>query len=351
MDNYFQNRDIENTKKLSALRKQLPPYCGMYFVAISSVTTALTRLGYARDLLIFFNYLSSTGQFGTCTPPEFDIDRLNAVTQSDIEAYLDYLSNYEVDGKIYVNKLSAMSRKLSAVRSLFKYLYNKDLLHENVSAKVLTPKLHEKEIIRLESDEMQRFMDVVERGDNLGEGHQSAYHKNVALRDMAITTLLLGTGIRISECVGLNVDDVDFDNRKFVVTRKGGSRSILYMPQEVIDALQAYLSVRLAIPTDTDALFLSLQNKRINVRTVQIMVRKYAAAAVPTKHITPHKLRSTFGTNLYRETKDIYVVATVLGHSDVNTTKKHYAAISEDIKKQAAEVVRLRPSDGDDTHE
>jgi len=345
MDNYFLERDKENLLRLKQLRKQLPPYCGGYFVAISSRTSALTRVGYARDLLIFYHFLCTQLDFGVSNPVDFDLDKLNMVTQSDIEEYLDYLSSYEIDGKQYTNELRAKARKLSAVRSFFKYLYNKDMLNENVSAKVLTPKLHEKEIIRLETDEMVKFLDVVESGNNLGEGHATAYHKNVALRDTAIITLLLGTGIRISECVGLNIDDIDFENKKFVVTRKGGNRTVLYMPDEVIIALENYLPERLKTPSDTDALFLSLQNKRINVRTVQYLVKKYAFAAVPTKHITPHKLRSTFGTNLYRETKDIYVVATVLGHSDVNTTKKHYAAISEDIKKQAAEVVHLRRDD------
>ncbi len=341
MDNYFDERDNQNTFRLRELRRELPPYCGGYFVAISSRTSTLTRLAYARDLLIFFRYLCSTGTFGTITPRDFGLDKLNAVTQTDIEEYLDYLFLYSVGDKQYRNDLRARARKLSAIRSLFKYLYNKDMLSQNVSEKVLTPKLHEKEIIRLEADEMQKFLDVVENGQSLGEGHAAAYHKNVALRDTAIITLLLGTGIRISECVGLNIDDVDFDNKKFVVTRKGGNRTILYMPDEVVIALQNYLAERLNVGADTDALFLSLQNRRINVRTVQVLVRKYAQVAVPTKHITPHKLRSTFGTNLYRETKDIYVVATVLGHSDVNTTKKHYAAMSEDIKRQAASVVKL----------
>lgn len=346
MDNFFIERDNENIAKLRELRKALPPYCGGYFVAISTRTSSLTRLGYARDLMTFFLFLCTYDRFGVDVPRNFDIDKLNLVTRSEIEEYLEYLTLYSVDGKVFRNGLQAKARKLSAVRSLFKYLYNKDLLAENVSEKVLSPKLHEKEIIRLENDEMQRFMDAVEHGSH-GEGHAPAYHKHVALRDTAIITLLLGTGIRISECVGLNIDDLDFENRKFLVTRKGGNRTVLYMPDEVVEALQNYLSVRLNIPADTDAVFLSLQNRRINVRTVQILVRKYAFASVPTKRITPHKLRSTFGTNLYRETKDIYVVATVLGHSDVNTTKKHYAAISEDIKKQAAEVVHLRPKDED----
>ena len=111
------------------------------------------------------------------------------------------------------------------------------------------------------------------------------------------------------------------------------------------DALKAYLEERAndpTIPKDEHALFLSLQKKRIGVRAVEKLVKKYASIAAPLKHITPHKLRSTFGTNLYRETGDIYVVAAVLGHKDVNTTRKHYAAIQEDIRRTAADKVKLR---------
>ena len=98
---------------------------------------------------------------------------------------------------------------------------------------------------------------------------------------------------------------------------------------------------------DTDAVFLSLQVTRLSVRAIQNIVKKYAQTAAPLKKISPHKLRSTFGTNLYRATGDIYLVADVLGHRDVNTTKKHYAAIEEDHRKLAAQVVKLRPDKND----
>jgi len=97
-----------------------------------------------------------------------------------------------------------------------------------------------------------------------------------------------------------------------------------------------------ALSGSEDALFLSLQKKRIGVRAVENMVKKYASAVTPLKHITPHKLRSTYGTNLYRETGDIYLVADVLGHEDVNTTKKHYAALEEERRRSARNRVHLR---------
>ena len=330
---------------LRELRSTLPSFCNDFFVGISTRTSVLTRLGYARDLNIFFDYLVEQGVIDSPTAKDITLRQLDGVTSGDIEAYLEYLSLYTYKGREYTNDNKAKLRKLSAVRALFKYLYNKDKLDENVASRVLSPKIAEHEIIRLENKEMADFLANVESGAALSTGNQQAYHRHTALRDTAIVSLLLGTGIRVSECVGLNIDDVDWDNNKFTVTRKGGNRTVLYLPDDVTEVLQNYLAERLAIAAPTDALFLSLQQKRINVRTVQVLVKKYASGAVPTKHITPHKLRSTFGTNLYRETKDIYIVAEVLGHQDVNTTKKHYAAISEDIKQNAAKTVHLKPKE------
>ena len=158
-------------------------------------------------------------------------------------------------------------------------------------------------------------------------------------------TLLLGTGMRVSECVGINIKDLDFQNNAVKVTRKGGNEVFLYFGEEVRETLADYLEERqnaLTKDENEDALFLSSQGKRIGVRTVQNMVKKYAQLVTPLKKITPHKLRSTYGTNLYRETGDIYLVADVLGHSDVNTTKKHYAALEDERRRSARNKVQLR---------
>ena len=165
-------------------------------------------------------------------------------------------------------------------------------------------------------------------------------------RDLAILTLLLGTGIRVSECVGLDIQDVDFKNNGIKVTRKGGNEMVVYFGEEVENALKSYLYTTrkntIPLPGHENALFLSTQRRRMGVQAVENMVRKYAREVTPNKKITPHKLRSTYGTALYKETGDIYLVADVLGHKDVNTTKKHYAAIDENRRRQAAGAVKLR---------
>ena len=170
------------------------------------------------------------------------------------------------------------------------------------------------------------------------------YNEKFKIRDNAIISLFLTTGIRVSECVGLNVEDLDFNLNSFRVTRKGGNQVILYFGEETAEILKNYLRYRetLNIPREERALFISSQNKRMMVRTMEYLVKKYARVATPLKNITPHKLRSTYGTNLYNETKDIYIVAEVLGHRDVNTTKKHYAAIKDDVRKSVAGKVKLQ---------
>ena len=127
--------------------------------------------------------------------------------------------------------------------------------------------------------------------------------------------------------------------------RKGGYEAVVYFGEEVEDALLDYWDERTHKTAATGheyALFLSMQNKRISVRAVEKLVKKYASKVTSLKKITPHKLRSTYGTNLYRETGDIYLVADVLGHKDVNTTRKHYAAQQEENRRRAAKAVKLR---------
>ena len=343
---YFKQRDEENIFKIRELLLELPSFCGQFFIGIQNQTTPLTRLGYARDLKIFFDFLvTNTQEFYGILVKDFSFEQLNQITSTHIEMFLDYLTVYKIDGKTYRNGLKGKGRKLSSVRALLKYFFKKEKIDSNVGSKVDTPKYHESEIIRLEIDEMVKMLNVSENGSSNLTKMQQSFQKHTSVRDFAMISLFLGTGIRISECVGLNVEDVDFDNNAFTVTRKGGSRVILYFNDEVKDALIKWMEYRSNIkelPKEERALFVSLQNKRIGVRAVEKLVKKYAGCVTPLKHITPHKLHSTYGTNLYRETNDIYVVAAVLGHKDVNTTRKHYAAISEDIRREAATKVKLR---------
>ena len=344
--NFYQERNQKNLKKIEELLEELPPFLDEYFIGIENQTSTLTRLNYAYDLRIFFHYLV-TKRFKDKNVRSLTLSDLENVSGTDIERFLSYLSNYNFNGMQESCNERAKARKLSSVRALFRYFFKKDKIKVDNAAKVSMPKLHEKEIIRLEVNEIVELLNCAENGKGMSE-RQKSYHENTKIRDTAILTLFLGTGIRISELVGLNNEDIDFMTNSFVVTRKGGNKAILYFSDEVADALARYLAFKETdknTPLNEHALFLSLQMKRISVRAVEQLVKKYSRIVTPLKKISPHKLRSTYGTELYRETGDIYVVADVLGHKDVNTTKKHYAAISEDARRSVAGKVRLRDKD------
>lgn len=334
-----------DTLKLRKILADLPDLCGEFIRGIEPTTSILTRIAYAYDLKVFFDFLSADiEEFKGKSPTSFDLEDLNRVTPTHIEIFLEYLSYYVNDQDELKNTNPGKARKLSSLRSLFSYFYKKQKLDRNVTSLVDLPKIHEKPIIRLEIDEVAKLLDAVESGEGLTKT-QKRYHKYTKSRDLAILTLFLGTGIRISECVGLNMDDFDFNVNGFKITRKGGNQVILYFSDEVKDILVDYIEERKnmqPLPGHEQALFLSLQRRRISKRAVQNLVKKYSSQVTQLKNISPHKLRSTYGTNLYRETGDIYLVADVLGHKDVNTTKKHYAAISDDKRRQAARMLKLR---------
>jgi integrase/recombinase XerC len=335
----------ENMIKLRGILKDLPDFCREFFRGIEPTTSVLTRINYAYDLRLFFHFLCSEIElFQDKTPKSFTLDDLSLIDSTHLEIFLEYVTYYRKGQQEYENQAQGKARKLSTLRSFFKYFFKKGELQSNVAALVDIPKIHEKPIIRLEPDEVAKLLDHVESGKGLTPT-QRRYHQYTRLRDTALLTLFLGTGIRISECIGLNISDFDFHINGFRITRKGGNQVILYFSDEVLDVLQDYLAERKKItplPGHEDAFFLSLQRKRISARAVQNLVKKYSSLVNSIKSISPHKLRSTYGTTLYRETGDIYLVADVLGHKDVNTTRKHYAAISDEKRRMAARVVKLR---------
>ena len=340
---YHEEIDKENVLKLRQLMDELPAYCKDFFRGIEPRTSSRTRIAYAYDLGVFFRFLKEENPSFQNRP--ITLEDLDQLTVSDFEEYMEYLK-YRFNDKAQevMNRERGIKRKISSLKSFYNYFYRSERLQNNPVSKVQLPKLHDKDIIRLDADEVALLLDEVESGGQL-TAKQQGYHQKTKIRDLAILTLLLGTGIRVSECVGLNIQDVDFKNAGIRIYRKGGKEVTVYFGQEVEEALENYLNERESIipaPGHEDALFLSLQNKRMSVRSVENLVKKYARTVAPLKPITPHKLRSTYGTALYQETGDIYLVADVLGHSDVNTTKKHYAALEDQRRRSARNKVRLR---------
>ena len=345
---YHEQTYIDNTLRLREILKTLPAFAKDYFRAVEPTTSAKTRISYAYDIRVFFHFLME------CNPvykyydiSDFTTADLERIEPVDIEEYQEYLKVYKnEDEKQITNTEKGLSRKMSALRSFYGYFFKRQIITKNPTLLVDMPKLHEKAIIRMDTDEVASLLDFVEHGGDMLTGQKKVYYEKTKNRDLAIITLLLGTGIRVSECVGLDIQDVDFKNNGIKVTRKGGNEMVVYFGEEVETALKQYLyttrKATVPLAGHENALFLSTQRKRMGVQAVENMVKKYARQVTPNKKITPHKLRSTYGTALYKETGDIYLVADVLGHKDVNTTKKHYAAIDENRRRLAAGAVKLR---------
>jgi len=352
---YQEKLNTERTERVRAMLRELPASCSDFINSIAMTTSVLTRMAYTIDLQTFCGFATKEiPYFAEKSPENWTDEDLSYFTARDLHAYADYLTLYYKDEnigetveqqKVLRNHECGVMRKLSSLRSYFDFLFKAERISGNVAALVSLPKLHEKPILHLIGPEVERLLSVANEGTELTKSQQQ-FHQHTRKRDYAILMLFLGTGIRVSECVGIDLTDLDFANNAVLVTRKGGNQVILYYPQEVADALKEYLvdrrQVKPADDADANALFLSLQKKRISQRAVQKMVKKYCAIAVPLKKkMSPHKLRSTYATRLYHETEDIYLVADALGHADVNTTRRHYAAMSDERRREAARNVHL----------
>lgn len=314
---YHEQKDVENILRLREVLTTLPPFCRDYFRAIDTTTTTKTRISYAYDIRIFFQFLlDENPAFKDYKMTDFTVDVLDQIKALDLEEYQEYLKVYQAGDKTETNGERGLKRKISALRSFYAYFYKREMIETNPTVLIDVPKIHDKSIIRLDTDEVALLLDYIEHcGDQL-TGQKRVYYEKTKERDLAIVTLLLGTGIRVSECVGLDIEDVDFKNNGIKVTRKGGNEMVVYFGPEVEKALKRYIEVReniIPLEGHEHALFYSAQRRRIGVQAVENLVKKYASQITTTKKITPHKLRSTYGTTLYQETGDIYLVADVLG--------------------------------------
>lgn len=342
---YTQQQNIKYSNHLNELLNELPDFCRQYFDSLEYSKQPRTKIAYAMDIKGFFEYLCfNSDLFNYESIKQFNVKDLENISGQDINNYMRFVKAYSKDGAVVTNSEKAAKRKLCSLRGMYKFFYRYEMISKNPTLLIDMPSTHEQAITRLDVNEVSEFLDNVESGNKL-TSTQLRHHNKLKTRDLALLTLMLGTGIRVSECVGLDVYDIDFDNDRIKVVRKGGAESFVYFGDEVREALLSYLEERKTLnpePGHENALFISSKNKRLCVRSVELLVKKYAHTVTTVKHITPHKLRSTYGTSLYQETKDIYLVADVLGHKDVNTTRKHYAELVDENRRKARNIVHLR---------
>lgn len=336
---YKQETEIKYNKKTEDLLEYLPPFMSDYYDYITLHVSASTLYGYVRDLKDYLLYLSDALGKPVKNITEKDIEGLSSL---QITKYLTYLRYYEKDGRVYQNTNLSIRRKLSSIKSLHSVLFIQDKIAADQTVKIKSPKVEEHEIIRMDEQETKKMMDAVQFGETLSK-KQMDYHNIYGYRDFTLMSVLLYTGIRVSECVGLDMRDIDLENHRMRVIRKGGSDGIIYYSDELTEILSDYITLfrkkqEAKSEKDEDAMFLSSQKKRMTVRNVQYMVKKYAANAEMIKHITPHKFRSTYGSALYDKTKDLLLTSAALGHKNIQTAKDHYVKPTDTLKDKRNEI-------------
>ena len=347
---YYKDKKRSQMLKLRELIRELPDFAADYIHSKEVTTQTSTLISYSYDLLTFFRFMiSQNPSLKNYMPQNLPLSILEQITSEDIVEYQRYLE-LNVEGEMHENGKRSIARKMSPLRGMFQYHFEREYIQKNPMTLVKLPKLKkDKNIIRMNNYEVQAILDAVEHGTATMSERQRKYCQKTQKRDLAILTLMLGTGIRVSECRGLDLTDIDFKVNTLTIVRKGGGQDVLYFGDDVHRVLQDYVESEreLITPVERDqaALFYSLQGKRMSVDAIENLVKKYAKMVVPNKKITPHKLRSTYGTALYRETGDIRLVADVLGHENINTTIDYYAAIEDEHKKQAANAVSYRRPD------
>ncbi|MDO4458717.1 MAG: tyrosine-type recombinase/integrase [Clostridia bacterium] len=334
---YYEEKENNYKSQLHALQKQLPRFMRSYLTDLELSHQVRTSIAYTRELITFMKYLKeSIPELKDTELTDIPFDIIETLTFEDINDYQRYLSFN--DGVYeHSNGEHAIFRAMSALRSYFGFeVAHEHLIKNPTIGAAKKSRLKRKPIERLENDEVQSLMNGVNKG-NTGTKTSRQFAQKTLLRDKAIFTLLLGTGIRISECAGLDIQDVNFRDNCVRVVRKGGDIENVYFNDDVADALADYIdNERPAYieSEDEPALFMSNRKQRMAVRSIQQMIKNYGKAVLAEPNLHPHTLRKTFGTNLYNATGDIRLVADMLGHKDINTTTEHYAAIKEKHRAQ-----------------
>lgn len=333
-------------KKVKIIVNELPDFMSKFFKDLRTKgMSERTRLEYAYDMKRFFDFVSKQAGFKDINLKACKAsDVLDVLTYDDIQEYLETLNtHFKVDKngnyKEVLSSPSSKARKISSLRSLYKYYFRIGEINHNFSDLMDLPKIPDNNIVVMDKSQVSRILEAVSDTTNMSNG-EIIRHNKIIKRDYAIMMLFFGTGIRVSELVGVDLEDIDFYNASLLITRKGGDQDEVFFSSIVEDAIRDYVESdrdNLLNGADSPALFISMQHKRMTVRSVQLMIKGYANKAGLNMKVTPHALRRTFGTNLYEETNDIYLVADALHHSSVETTRKHYANMSKEHKRIAAE--------------
>ncbi len=341
-DIYLECEELEN---------QLPKFLRGYFAYLRGNVLPATRLAYLRDIKFFFKYLiDETDLTQAENTDKIKLSDLEQVRATDVNMFMDYCRKYKVETDnavyIYENSNKSLARKKSSVSVMFKYLYRDELLSKNITDgfdPIRVPKAGEREIKALQDDEVMIMLDAVSTGAGL-TAHERTYWEKTKKRDKAILMVFLTYGLRLSELQQLNVSSFNFNRGEFKIYRKRGKESIMPLNNSVTAVLHDYIdnervSDKSLAEEHKDALFLSMQGKRMTERQIRELVKKYTAIALHTTRkggYSPHKLRATAATSLIGRGNSIFDVAALLDHEQVTTTQlyaRHKMNVKRDLVK------------------
>ena len=342
---YKSEKEKELKKKLDKELESLPDFVREYMVAKAVSKSPSTLYAYFIDMRVFLTFIKERDHL-QMSLADMGIDVLGRIMPRDILEYREHLA--------HTNSLTGIKRKFSSLSAVYTYFCKTGALSSNPVRAVDMPKISQKRVEVLKDNEIEHIFDAIETGSSLSENARKRFHEGTKYRDMAITALLLSSGIRVSELVGLNIRDIDFDHPEedssgniiyeAYVSRKGGNEDRIYLTEETVGYIQRYMETNrkemLKGKTDEDvpALFLSLRGKRISVGSVEALIKKHALTAVPTKNVHPHMFRKTRGTQVYNETNDLKLTAAILGDKSVEVVNTHYVAGNEQNRKDAANI-------------
>ena len=345
---YKDEKNARIRSKNMEMLETLPDFCRSYLIALERSISPVTLHVYLQRISIFLKYLHSNNSFFSSKEvKQFTITDMEYLSSEDINEFAHWIYNTNNSDKRKTNKEKTVDNYLSALSSLWNYFLIERYVESNPVALVKHSKHKDKEIIKLDKHEQDAFLNSLYNGEGFNNKKQLEWNERTKIRDIAICKTLLGTGLRVSELVGLDVDDIDFQENCFKVIRKRDKIDIVYFSDEVRDCLLEYLEERIPRyqPVDNErALFLvgigTCKGQRISERSIEKIVKKFAKAGVPTKGaaITPHKLRATYATDLLEATGDLDLVRENLAHSDPKTTMI-YAKTSLSKKKEYRNVL------------
>lgn len=346
-------------KNLNKKLRILPEYVYDFIFSIQNKQIG-TRLEYTKDLGIFLDYI---GEIKSKNAGDITIEDISTLSERDIWNFLSYLTCYKKtfyskNGKEVIQTFSnndlGKSRKMATIHKFFSFLLDKDLIKKDVSRKVdVTVHKTKKIKDRLDFDDLEKFYSTIIDDLNIDNHRLLQFHKKTKFRDYIIVLILSYTGIRISELVQLNIDEISIDKKSMIVVRKGGNQEKIPIPERILEDLHSYIIQRKAITglegDSKDALFLSLQKKRINPKTIRNMLEKIRLRAGIDIKITPHTFRRTFGTKHYNTYRDMYLTAKIMGHSSAETTRKFYADPNDERVINSMKVFDYEPQSSNNT--